>query len=59
MWVCQSAQAPGILFSSSRDETGFLPGWVCKKLETPLPEGGPTSYATWWKIARMIEGLPF
>ena len=59
MWVCQSAAAPGVLFSSTRDASGFLPGWTCKKLDKPLPFGGPTSWSTWWKIARDIEAWPF
>jgi len=57
MWVCQSVAVPGVLFSSTSDQTGFLPGWYCERLETPLPVGGPSAWATWWKIARLIEGL--
>jgi hypothetical protein len=59
MWVCESAAAPGVLFSSTSDRTNFLPGWTCKKLQAPLPSGGPTQWATWYKIARLIESLPF
>jgi hypothetical protein len=55
MWVCQSAAAPEILFSSTRDATGFLPGWTCRKLEQPLPQGGITSQFGWAKIAQLIE----
>jgi len=59
MWVCQSAAAPEILFSSSRDATGFLPGWTCRKVSPPFPGSTVGNVTRWWKIARALEGIPF
>jgi len=58
--VCSFASTPGIIFASSSDQTGALPGLTCSKLETPLPGStGPTGWATFWKLVRLIESLPF
>ena len=60
MWVCESETLPGIKWSSSYDMSRTFPEPIsCRRLEKPFPIGGPTQYATWWKIARMIESLPF
>lgn len=59
MWVCQSAAAPGILFSSSSDQTGFLPGWTCERLDKPLAGSSLSQWFTFNKLLRLIDGLPF
>jgi hypothetical protein len=56
--VCAYQQFPGITWPSSTNETGTFPGLVCSRLETPLPGSGPTAWATFWKLLRLIEGLP-
>lgn len=57
-WVCHSEALPGYVWVSSSDATGFLPGWECRRIEGELPNsGGPTSWATMWKLARLIQGL--
>jgi hypothetical protein len=49
---------PGIKWSSSTDETGRFPGLTCSRLETPLPGSSASSWATFWKLARLVEQLP-
>lgn len=50
---------PGYVWTSTEDATGFLPGWHCEKLEKPLPGSSYSGWATAYKIARLIEKLPF
>jgi hypothetical protein len=58
MWVCESEALPGVKWGSSSDVSRNLPVPIkCVRVEKPI-SGGPTSWATWWKIARMIEQLP-
>ena len=57
--MCSFASTPGIVFPSSTDETGTLPGLTCVKLEEPLPGSSATTWATFWKILRLIEAWPF
>jgi hypothetical protein len=57
-YVCAFEEFPGIEFPSATDETGTIPGLVCARIETPLPGGSATSWATFWKLLRLIEG-PF
>jgi hypothetical protein len=59
MYACHSASLPGYVWTSTEDATGFLPGWVCEKLEQPLPGSSVSGWSTAYKIARLIEGLPF
>jgi hypothetical protein len=57
--VCHYKQFPGVLWASSSDQTGLFPGLECKRLEHGDVGSSATSWATWQKIARLIEGLPF
>jgi hypothetical protein len=57
-YVCSFASAPGIIFGSSTDETGTLPGLTCSRLDSPLPGSSWTQFATFWKLVRLIEGIP-
>jgi hypothetical protein len=59
MYVCQYQSAPGILFSTTSDQTGLLPGLVCKRLDHPLPGSSLSQWFTFNKLIRLIEGLPF
>ena len=59
MWVCQYAQFPGVLFSTSSDQTGLLPGLSCQKLDKPLPGSSLSQWFTFNKLIRLIESLPF
>ncbi len=59
MWVCQSSQLPGYVWTSLSDATDFLPGWKCEKLEKPLPQSRLQQWITQWKILRLIEHFPF
>lgn len=58
-YVCEFRQFPAVKWGSSSDQTGKIPGLVCTKLEKPLPGSGPSAWAAWWKIARLIENFPF
>jgi hypothetical protein len=53
--VCEFEEFPLVVFSSTRDLTGEIPGLVCRSLERPLPGSSWSNYARWWKIARLIE----
>jgi hypothetical protein len=57
MYACQSAALPGYTWTSSVDATGFLPGWHCEALETPLPGSSLSQWLTSWKVVRLIEEL--
>lgn len=57
MYACHAAELPGYVWTSTRDATGFLPGWVCVPLERPLPGSSLSSWFTTWKIARLIESF--
>lgn len=57
-WICESDALPAIKWASTTDRTGWLPGWTCSKLETPLPGTIPRQWLTWGKIAQLIEDLP-
>lgn len=59
MYACRSAALPGYTWTSSEDATGFLPGWECRKLESPLPGGSLSQWLTGFKIVKLIEGFPF
>lgn len=59
MYVCQYETFPGILFSTSSDQTGLLPGLVCKRLEEALPGGSLSQWFAFNKILRLIDALPF
>jgi len=51
---------PGILWASSSDQTGLYPGLRCVRVETPVPNSpSERGWATFWKITRLIESLPF
>lgn len=58
MWICEYQQMPGIKWGSSSDQTGFLPGLVCRRLEAPLPGSSLSSWATFRKLAQLIEEVP-
>ena len=57
--MCQYQTFPGILFSTSSDQTGLFPGLVCKRLAAPLPGGSLSQWFSFNKILRLIEELPF
>lgn len=59
MYVCRAAALPGYTWVSTTDATDFLPGWECRALEKPLEGSSLTQWLTGWKIARLIEGVPF
>lgn len=59
MYACHSEALPGYVWTSTSDATGFLPGWVCEPLEEPLEGSSIAQWFTTWKIARLIEGVPF
>jgi hypothetical protein len=59
MYVCEFAAQPGILFSTSSDQTGLVPGLVCKRLDAPLPSSSTTQWFTFNKLLRLIESFPF
>jgi hypothetical protein len=59
MWVCQYQTFPGVLFSTSSDQTGLFPGLVCKRLDAPLPGGSLSQWFSFNKILRLVEELPF
>lgn len=56
MWVCQYETFPGVLFSTSSDQTGLVPGLTCERLQEPLPGSSLTQWFTFNKILRLIEG---
>jgi hypothetical protein len=57
--VCESVVLPGIKWTSTEDMTRDFPEPIqCVRLEKPLGTSA-TTWATWWKLARLIEGLPF
>jgi hypothetical protein len=57
--VCNYQALPGLLFPSSTDQTNPSIGLTCQKLDKPLPGTSWTTWSTFWKIAKLIEGLPF
>lgn len=57
-YICQYAQLPGYSWGSATDQTDSLPGLKCTKLEEPLPFGNLSSWHDWFKIAKLIEGVP-
>jgi hypothetical protein len=57
-WVCNFQQDPDLIFGSSSDVSDRIPGLSCRRLERPLPGAGPTAWYHWYKIVRIIEGLP-
>jgi len=59
MYACHSLALPGYVWTSTEDATGFLPGWECQPLEEPLEGSTLSGWLTGWKIARLIEGVPF
>jgi hypothetical protein len=56
MWACHSLALPGYVWTSSQDATGFLPGWVCERLDKPLEGSSLSQWLTSYKIIRLIEG---
>jgi len=58
-YVCEWTQFPAVKWASSSDVTDSKIGLACTKIEKPLPGSGPSAWATWWKIARLIENFPF
>lgn len=59
--MCTSPNLPGIAWASSSDASRDFPGVIrCVKVETPLPfSGGDKSWLSFWRITRLIEGLPW
>lgn len=58
-WACSFAADPDLVFSSTSDVTGRLPGLVCVRLEEPLQGSSVTKWNGWYKVARLIEEFPF
>jgi hypothetical protein len=50
---------PGVAWASSHDQTTEFPVPInCERLDTPLPGFNQfRSWATFWKLLRLIEGL--
>lgn len=59
MWACHEVTLPGVVFASSRDATGLVPGMVCVPLEEPLTGATVNGWRTGWRIAQLIEEFPF
>jgi len=58
-WVCTSPNLPGIAWFSSDDVSRHLPVPIeCTRVERPLTTGH-REWATFWKLARLLEGLGF
>ena len=60
--MCQLDEQPAIKWGSTSDTSQEFPIPIsCRRLETPFPgeSNGPTSWATWFKMARLIDGFPF
>jgi hypothetical protein len=57
--VCSSPNLPGIAWASSYDQSTDFPAVIrCEPLDTPLPGFSQfKSWATFWKLLRLIEGL--
>lgn len=58
-WVCEFEQFPGVILTSSSDQSGDIPGLVCKRVDGALPGSSLNQSYTFWKILRLVEGLPF
>lgn len=59
MYVCTYEQFPQVYFSTTSDQTGLVPGLVCKRLEEPLPGGTLTQWFSFNKILKLIDAFPF
>lgn len=46
------------MFPYSSDQSGTLPGLVCRALDAPLPGGTIKDTYSWLKIAQLIELFP-
>jgi len=57
MYACRSAALPGYTWTSTTDESGSLPGWVCEPLEKPLPGSSLSQWFSAFKVAQLIERL--
>jgi hypothetical protein len=57
-WVCNFEESPAFLFPSSSDQTGTIPGLVCRRVEGKLPGSSLTSWAGFWKLLRRIGEFP-
>jgi hypothetical protein len=57
-YVCNFVTLPSLIFASSSDQTGALPGLTCTRVDEPLPGTGLTNWLSWAKITRLIESLP-
>ncbi len=59
MYACHAAELPGYVWTSTTDQTDALPGWSCERLEKPLEGSTLSQWLSGYKIASLIEQLPF
>jgi len=57
-FVCEMESLPAYKWGSATDVTGAIPGLTCTPLAEPLPSGPLRTWAEWYKIAQIIEGIP-
>jgi hypothetical protein len=57
-FICEYEALPLYKWFSNEDVTGRLPGLVCRVVENPPTGTSARSWATAWKIIRLIESFP-